>query len=197
MQVQSVPIGQLSLSPEEQNWLTELYEESFPIEERRPTAELFGSSPQGLELYLLYTATDDNRQEGETASSKLPIGFVTLWHLVDFVFVEHLCLSSACRSLGYGSEVMMSLICRYAPLPLVLECELPDYSPMAGRRIAFYQRLGFEVLPLEYAQPPYTERGDFVPMCLLSNQPDISPSIIDTLYTRVYGISPTTLQHIE
>lgn len=185
---EAIYLRPLKADERERSCLRMLYEESFPPEERRASHELFIEQPKGLELRVIAERRESAGEALACDGEDEVLGFVTLWHLGDFVFVEHFCLLPKTRGAGYGSRVIELLKEQYHPLPLVLECELPNYSPMAGRRIAFYQRLGFEILTLDYAQPPYAEGGDFVPMCLLATQPVSADSIQRLIYQYVYRI---------
>lgn len=186
------PLVNKPLGEEQVLQLNRIYEESFPPEERRPSSELFSSqSSTELSLYSIVSvnpSVDCFEQEGE---SKL-IGFLTLWFFESFVFVEHFCLDLEYRNRGYGTQAVEELKAKLRPLPIVLECELGHTSVEAKRRLGFYLRLGFEFLPLEYAQPSYQPGGVFIPMHLLSTKCWLASELTlikEQIYRKVYKFS--------
>lgn len=167
-----------ALAPAERARLVALYEGSFPEEERRASEQLFGEhQPEGLELYIIY------EQEG-----KRMLGFVSLWAMQGFRFVEHFALFPELRSRGYGAEVLRWLQSLEAE-PIVLECEHPG-EEMARRRLGFYERCGFVVIDSDYQQAPYGEGLPWVPMLLLAyGKAPALEAIKKQIYLKVYGIA--------
>lgn len=93
------------------------------------------------------------------------VGFVALWLLDGFVFLEHIAIDEDKRSSGYGSQAI-DLIKDTFSLPIILEAEAP-VTEQQIKRIAFYKRLGFNVNAYDYTQPSY-HGGEGVPLLLLS-----------------------------
>ena len=93
------------------------------------------------------------------------VGFVALWLLDGFIFLEHIAIDEDKRSLGYGSRAI-ELIKSEFNLPIILEAEAP-VTEQQIKRIAFYKRLGFTVNDYDYTQPSY-HGGEGVPLMLLS-----------------------------
>lgn len=93
------------------------------------------------------------------------VGFVALWLLDGFIFLEHIAIDEDKRSSGYGSKAI-ELIKSEFNLPIILEAE-PPVTEQQIKRIAFYKRLGFNVNDYEYTQPSY-HGGEGVPLLLLS-----------------------------
>ena len=52
--------------------------------------------------------------------------------------------------------------------PVILEAEPPELNETARRRVAFYERLGFNLNPHEYYQPPYKPVGRPVRLVIMS-----------------------------
>ena len=148
--------------------------EAFPYEERRDreAAEVLLQSPR----YRVYHTVQDG----------VPVGFVTLWLLEDFTFLEHFVTYPAYRCRGYGSLVLAVLKERYGRL--LLEAEPPD-TPLAARRQRFYQREGFLVNPYPYVQPSYHGEGTGVPLVLMSYPAPLAApeAAVSRLYREVYG----------
>lgn len=145
--------------------LRQLYEESFPPEERRPWTEPAGHWPR--------TTIFDG-------------GFFGWWAFPGFVYIEHFAVLPSLRGAGVGGRALDDF-CRSAAKPVVLEAEPPTMGDMARRRLAFYSRHGFSVLDKDYIQPPYGEGLPSVPLYLLSNAPVDVSTAIQTLHREVYG----------
>lgn len=162
----------------ERTQLIDLYEKSFPEEERRASEELFGDArPEGLKLYIIYE--EEHKQM---------LGFVSLWVMEGFRFVEHFALFAEMRNKGYGAEVLRWLQSQ-SKEPIVLECERP-HEEMARRRLAFYERCGFGIIDSNYEQAPYSSGQPWVPMLLLACQSLEAPQGIKRqIYKEVYALS--------
>nr|WP_314686062.1 GNAT family N-acetyltransferase [uncultured Porphyromonas sp.] len=165
-----------------------IYEESFPIEERRPWGQLFGMAQWEHIAWLI-------RLDGE------PIGFAVGWELPSAHYFEYLVIDPAYRGQGLGAKVIEMLSYKYDDeYPVVLECEPAGYSPMAERRLAFYARMGLHPLPFGYRQPPYGEGLPWVDLHLLSNRAVEYPSfaqIRDEIYRYVYKVSSSESVPLE
>lgn len=156
--------------------VAELYEQSFPPEERRnlPAQQVLLNNG-ALRLALL--ENDD-----------IYAGFVFYWQLTDFVFIEHFAIAQEMRGSGIGSGVMRLMEQEF--LRIVLEVEPPDTDD-AVRRIRFYEGLGFKAYAYPYLQPPYQAGG--MPLRMLLMQKGMSPEehtftkINSEIYLEVYG----------
>lgn len=154
------------------DFIYDAMEDSFPVEERRDKAAAMNvlSEPQ-----FSIWHTEENGKK---------VGFITLWELDGFTFVEHFVTYKQYRGQGYGSKVLNLL---KEKENIVLEVELPE-TEIAVRRIGFYERCGFSQNDYPYAQPSYREGGKSVDMILMSypeplKEPD---SVVDELYRKVY-----------
>lgn len=116
-------------------------------------------------------------------------GLINSWHFDDFNYLEHLATMPALRGSGIGATTLYSLLNGFDK-PWVLEVERPSAdSPMAARRIAFYERNGFSLLDYDYIQPPYAPGLPEVPLYLMSSDPDIDPAAVAAvLHREVYGV---------
>jgi GNAT superfamily N-acetyltransferase len=103
------------------------------------------------------------RQEGSTSGTLLlghdgPVGGIVTELYLDgrVLLVAYLVVASAMRSRGLGSELLATVA---APGPLVLaEIDDPRRHPVGPygdpyRRVRFYEREGWRLLPLSYTQP--------------------------------------------
>ena len=76
-----------------------------------------------------------------------------------FALINYFAVFPNYRSKGYGSEFLKIIISRYSERILVLETEDPssadvpcETSKVALRRVKFYERAGFYILPTERAK---------------------------------------------
>ena len=169
-----ISIHTLSAIPAE---VAQLYELSFPAEERRNlSAQQLLLEEGALQLQVV-------EKNGVFA------GFVFCWLLTDFVFIEHFAIAESQRGSGIGSRVMTLLMALYPRI--VLEVE-PPHSIDAARRIKFYEGLGFSAYSYTYRQPSYLAGG--VPLTMWLMQKGMSPEehtflkITSEIYREVYGI---------
>lgn len=160
-------------------FIEKLYIESFPRNERRPILEMHHLVKDERRFNLFLLETKDN----------VRIGFVSYWLLNNFIFIEHLAVTSEFRNVGFGNKAVAELI-KQTDLPLIAEIELPTTSDLANRREKFYKRLGFEIWNLPYKQPPYEDGFEAIPMYLVTyrffNFPSDFNRIADVIYTEVY-----------
>ncbi|MGN1060411.1 MAG: GNAT family N-acetyltransferase [Candidatus Coproplasma sp.] len=104
-------------------------------------------------------------------------GFVGIWELKDFVFLEYLVVYEDFRGGGTGGRVIELIKQKYGNV--LLEAELP-VEPIQVRRIGFYRRHGMCVNPQTYYQPPYREGESGCRLHLLSY-----PALLDDFEERV------------
>jgi ribosomal protein S18 acetylase RimI-like enzyme len=154
----------------------QLYQLSFPIEERRNLSAQHLLLKEGaLQLYII-------------KKNEVFAGFIFCWLLTDFIFIEHFAIAEEQRGGGIGSEVMKLLMSQYPQM--ILEVELP-HSPDAERRIQFYEGLGFRAYPYTYRQPSYLAGGEPLPMWLMQKgmppEEHTFSTITSEIYREVYG----------
>lgn len=155
----------------------ELYESSFPIEERRDWPDflkLLGvSSPFSLSLLF---------------HKEKFAGFLGSWSFDDFCYVEHLAIESSFRGEGLGRSLMGNLWRMPLSEPRVFEVE-PPTTDIARRRISFYSSLGAEILSTEYIQPPYRKHEKGLPLYFMGVGADKEKIdyYIATIRQVVYG----------
>lgn len=156
-------------------FVEKLYIESFPANERRPVLELHHvmQDDKRFEVFLLV-----NEEE-------VRVGFITIWNFEYFLFIEHFAISPEQRNNGSGTQSLVALF-RETKLPLVGEIELPESSDFAARRYRFYKKNGFEVWDMEYAQPPYVEGFDNIPMKILTYRDLGFPANFEIVRNLIY-----------
>lgn len=158
-------------------YVRELYECAFPLNERRPWQPQQQLVNQG-KLQLLELTRDN-----------IFTGFVFLWHLSDFIFIEHFAIAAADRGKGQGSAVMQLLANTFSCI--VLETEPEEKSKLAARRVAFYEKHGYSRFPYPYQQPAYAPGYAVQEMLLMyhckeNKQPDFE-RIKNGIYQLVYA----------
>jgi len=178
----------------EQDW-KDLYNTSFPADERTPLEELQRLLDSGS--ILLHRTTN---KAGEL------LCFSIVYPMSNFALLSYIASDSTKRSTGIGSKHMKQLLeilkSKYPEfLGLVLEIEStrqqglePADKTARQRRLAFYQRLGAKRLCRTYVWPSYSQKGsyrlaelmwfDFDPATI--DDPHL-PGIVRELYTRGYG----------
>lgn len=149
------------------------YTSSFPEDERR-------SETQFRELFhhpivKVYSVQDQANN----------IGYLIIWELSGFVFVEHFEVFQPFRSKKYGSVIIGHLFKNHPKI--VLEAEPEQHDELAKRRIGFYQRNGFGVIDTQYIQPPYGAGKNPLNLWLLATwNPENITKIKEEIYDVVY-----------
>ena len=153
-----------------------IYHSSFPPEERRDFDKF---------LELMYH--NDKFTVYAILKDEMHIGFITVWELDGFSYVEHFAIDEAHRGGGTGQKSIMMLL-EKTGRPFILEVE-PPVGEMEVRRINFYKRCGFILNDeTEYFQPPYRE-GELPLELKLMSSGDIivDDSHIKSIHRNVYG----------
>ncbi len=174
------PLKLLPLADKDTAFAAALYENAFPEVERRPTS-----------IWLdMRNKESDFRIDGIYLGERCT-GFIAYWLFGGFAYVEHFAVDGSCRGQGTGSQTLALLRGRVGQKPVVLEVELPK-NDTARRRIAFYERNGYTLLPDAYVQPPYRPGGESLPMKLMCSDDafgrNCGKEIAATLHRRVYGV---------
>ena len=167
--------------PSDKPFLIDLYEHSFPEEERRPTRDWL-EMPGRDEAFTLNVIEADG----------VAAGLLTVWRFGDFAYVEHFAVSPERRGGGLGARALQTLV-ESVQVPIVLEVEPKGSTPMADRRISFYERQGFELSPLSYMQPPYRPGGAAIALNLMSTRGEwlraSHEAVCKEIFRRVYGFA--------
>lgn len=117
-------------------------------------------------------------------------GFMAIWNLDKYFFIEHFAVNSSCRGNGIGGAMLD--YCKELFSPVILEVEPPGSTPESARRIEFYKRHGFCFNDYEYYQPPLQEGFDLLPLKIMSYPHSLDDIKFKEakyiLYREVYGI---------
>lgn len=156
-----------------------LMEEAFPKEERRRS-----SCQRALFSDVRYCLYADYEEE-------CLLGFLAAWRLREFRFIEHFAVAADLRGRGIGGRLLRGYLALDS-LAVVLEAE-PPRTQIAERRIGFYQRNGFALLPYDYAQPPLQDGSGPIPLCLMGygveSDRDTFLRVRDELYHSLYMLT--------
>ena len=161
--------------------LIELYLKAFP-ENQRHTIEDFRFLLNNNEQFNCNVVLMNNEL----------IGFFHYWNFDEFLYLEHIAIEPPLRGHKLGEKVI-NMVRSFAHKPLVIEVEQAENSEYGARRIEFYRRLGFEIVPKHYLQPPYRKGENYVPLEIMSDQPGFATEHFEhikaAIYRQVYGVS--------
>jgi hypothetical protein len=175
----TIQLIRVAYSSELSNEFKTIYEEAFPLDERREWSQIIDmlSNPDFI-LFKIY-------------HQKKSIGLLSVWNLDIFCFIEHFAIQDIDRGKGFGTQVIQQLQSQIST-PLILEVEEP-LTEMAQKRIAFYEHLNFHVCNENYYQPPYSAKKSKVKMLLMSSSVKLfQDSLIQVkakIYDSVYNFS--------
>ncbi|MDM1557485.1 GNAT family N-acetyltransferase [Chryseobacterium indologenes] len=147
------------------------YTSTFPVDEQR-------DKEQFLDLFL-----NPKVKFMSILHESEAIGYIILWELSSFVFVEHFEVFEVFRSKKLGSHIMQHLLESYPRI--ILEIEPEDVNEDAKRRYSFYQRNNFGLIDTTYIQPSYGEGKQSLNLWLLANY---SPENVEELKNEICDI---------
>ena len=167
------------LNPQHFEQVYQILADSFPSSERRT----YKGQKEVLnnEFYKIFVY-----QEKEKIHA-----FIAVWDFIDFVFVEHFAVEASHRNEGLGKKMLVELM-ENKQKTFCLEVEPPE-TEIARRRIGFYERLGFHLLPFTYEQPAMQTTEKSIPLCLMSYPEELDKGkfnqIKNKLYQNVYHVN--------
>ena len=156
--------------------IEKLYTEAFPENERRPM--------QWFRLLLanepaMHLVTYDDQ------------AMLCYWHFSTFIYVEYLAVDASLRGQGKGGSIISELVAKN-DVPVILEVE-PPVDEITRRRVGFYMRMGFRLLPDRYMQPSYGVVPGIELRLMLAEKEEKMPlppvaEMVRTIHERVYGV---------
>ncbi|HBN96524.1 MAG TPA: N-acetyltransferase [Firmicutes bacterium] len=167
------------LDPKDFPKVYDIAKEAFPPSETRPYEEARAllDDPQ----FNIHVVKSEERKIG---------GFLVIWDFPTFNFMELFAIRKNMRGLGLGSAAL-KLYLKDTSQPLILEVESYD-TPIAKRRIKFYERLGFTLNDINYLQPPMRENAPDVPLMVMSHPEPIAENrqekLTAQIFRTVYGV---------
>ncbi|MGO4708096.1 GNAT family N-acetyltransferase [Chryseobacterium sp. 2TAF14] len=113
------------------------------------------------------------------------IGYLIVWELSNYTFVEHFEVFPEFRNQKLGSYITDYLFKNHPRI--ILEIEPEQLNEDAKRRFSFYQRNGFNLIDEMYVQPSYGEGKKSLQLWLLANYlPENLKEVKDEIYDIVY-----------
>ena len=152
----------------------QLYEEAFPLEERRNVTELAQliREEERMSFDAIY-------HDGVLA------GLFVHWDFGDFHYLEHLAVYQEMRNHKIGKQVL-DLSAKLLSGLRILEVE-PAESEMPIRRIHYYERNGYAIYDKKYHQPSYHKDGKGIDLWIMCNEtPENLQDKLTRLKTAVY-----------
>ncbi len=131
----------------------ELYEQSFPVAERRKIDDHIRASADSQFFPL-------SIWEG----SKL-VGILFFWEWDSYRYLEYLAVNPELRGQGYGSQILHFL--RDTEHTIILEID-PLVNELSVRRLQFYERAGFALTPYRFVHLPYRLEAQPIELLILS-----------------------------
>ena len=151
---------------------------SFPSDEYRDLKELKYYNKQ-KDNFICYTIM----------SEKFDIGIIHYWDFKAFIYIEHFAIEKKFRNKKLGTKVLQKFI-QKVKKNIVLEVEPPE-DKLSQKRIEFYTRIGFNLYPKKYIQPPYKSASKSLEMKLMTyGNIDMDKkfnTIVKTLYQEIYN----------
>ncbi|CAA7194193.1 GNAT family N-acetyltransferase [Chryseobacterium potabilaquae] len=149
------------------------YSTTFPEDERREWIKFSQllNNPQAKIISVLHESQN--------------IGYLIIWELSQFVFVEHFEVFLEFRSQKLGSLITQFLFANYPRI--ILEIEPGHLGEECQRRYSFYTKNGFTIIDEMYIQPSYGEGKKDLNLWLLANySPENLKETKEEIYDTVY-----------
>lgn len=154
----------------------EIYTQSFPLHEQRDIPD--------LEKILDHP---DFHYDAILTSKGRVAAILCSWITSDFVYLEHLAVSSDMRNGGFG-KIILDKIKQNMPAPVILEID-PIENEISQRRLGFYERNGFIAnYRYDYIHPPYKQGDASYPLLVMSYPAELSPELFSKFETYHHTI---------
>lgn len=142
-----------------------LYEDAFPIEERRS----LDSQSKVLQ--------NDNYHFDVLIDKDQFTGFILWWNFETNKYIDHFATALVQRNKGIGKLILNKFI-DLDDKPIILEVELPT-SKINERRIKFYERSGFKLNQHYYTVPNSQKNQPPIELMLMSYPSHISKKDVE------------------
>ncbi|MGI6520833.1 MAG: GNAT family N-acetyltransferase [Fermentimonas sp.] len=130
-----------------------LYEESFPVAERRKRAD------------HLRACSDSRFFPLSAWEGRELIGLLFFWEWNSYRYLEHLAVTPSLRGQGHGSRMLRDL--RDSEHTVILEVD-PLVNELSVRRLQFYERAGYTLTPYRFVHLPYRTEAEAQELLILS-----------------------------
>lgn len=151
-----------------------LYENAFPLEERRLI---------DAQTSLLIVS---NYHFDVIIKDKIFIGFILWWDFDGLIYIEYFATAESQRNMGFGKRIIKRFIQRNQN-SIILEVEVPN-SNIKKRRIEFYKRLGFQLNTHYYEIPPMHEGFTSLELLIMSFPDPISKEDLNNFKEQYHPI---------
>lgn len=151
-----------------------LYEEAFPIEERRlldAQACLMKKTDYHFDIII---------------HEKQLVGLLLWWDFETQIFIDHFACAIHQRNKGFGTLILEKFMDSHNQ-SVLLEVELPN-SIINQRRIKFYENMGFKLCQHYYEMPPLIEGQAPVPLLLMSYPTPLSSEDVEQFIKKCQSI---------
>lgn len=130
-----------------------LYEESFPLAERRKEEDHLRAAAD--ERFFPLSAWEGNQL----------MGILFYWEWESYRYLEYLAVNPELRGHGHGSEILRHLC--DTDHTVILEID-PLSNELSVRRLQFYERAGFTLTPYRFMHLPYRKEAQPIELLILS-----------------------------
>ena len=138
---------------EKWNKVWQLYEESFPLAERRKQDDHIRACTDTM--FHPLSAWEGNQL----------IGILFYWEWDSYRYLEYLAVSPELRKQGYGSQMLSHF--KNTSFSIILEID-PLINELSVRRLQFYERAGFVLTPYRFVHLPYRKEAQPKELLILS-----------------------------
>ena len=152
-----------------QTW--KLYEESFPLYERR----LCEDHLRAMDEEEFHCQIAVSRGENGTPPTLLALFF--WWEHGSMNYIEHIAVNPSLRGQNIGSTLLGQFLAQHVDSTTILEID-PPVDEISQRRLRFYRHLGFVLNDYEYFHPSYGS-GPVHPLSILSYPRTLSQEEFD------------------
>lgn len=114
-------------------------------------------------------------------------GFISVWYVEDYAFIDHFVVSSKYRNGGIGSEILKE-IKEVLNSEIFLEVDLPE-TEIAKRRINFYKRNGYFLTDFKYQLPPLNPCDEPVTFMIMCSDEKITVEKFVSLKNELFKIA--------
>jgi ribosomal protein S18 acetylase RimI-like enzyme len=135
------------------NKVWKLYEDSFPVAERRKEEDQLRAFSD--EQFFPLSAWEG----GEL------VGLLFYWEWDSYRYLEHLAINPELRGQSYGSQLLRYL--RDSEHTIILEID-PLTNELSVRRLQFYERAGFTLTPYRFVHLPYRLNVEPIELLIVS-----------------------------
>ncbi len=148
----------------------ELYENSFPSEEKRTINEQYIILEKENYFAKVFIKDEDI------------VGILFFWDFIHHTFIEHFAINSILRGQSYGSKILEDFLSKYKNC--VLEIELIK-DEITKKRFDFYNRFDFQINEHKHYQVPFRKNSKKLELLLLSHKNKLTKNEYQKLSTKM------------